>query len=119
MVKTKCLIQALVVLSLIMLCSSEARAAEAVKVYLEMTSTTATMWPTYQDGDYLRGRAIFLDANNELATTFDGKPIADAQLVLKSSIGATLFSSQPAKNLNLDDADWEAEASSISLGLKV
>ncbi|MCX8043326.1 MAG: hypothetical protein N3B18_04285, partial [Desulfobacterota bacterium] len=94
---------------------SVAKAADAVSLYLELSSTTATIWPG-GGSDYVRGRVILLDANSDLATTFAGRPIADCQLVFQSQrFGSDVrFSFQPATDVELTGSDWEAAAESVS-----
>jgi len=92
-----------------------AQAADAVRLYLELSSTTATIWPG-GGTEYIRGRVMLLDANNELATTFAGRPITDCQLLFQSQrFGSQAqFSFQPATDLDLSGTDWESGAESVS-----
>ncbi len=110
------------VFAAIMFFSSVAvHAGEAVRVYLELTDNTAMVWPVDQGKNYLRGRVVLLDASNELATTFSGLPISDAQLILKSNnYGSSVrFSTTPATDLDLADSDWESAAESVTIPLVV
>lgn len=90
-------------------------AADAVRIYLELSGKTATAWPG-GGTDYLRGRVVLLDANNELATTFGGKSITDTQLLFQSNrFGADVyFSTRPSTDLDLT-GDWETGAESLAV----
>jgi hypothetical protein len=104
----------IVLLSLILLlaCGS-AYAAEVVKLYLELSSDKATVWPVDQDRDYLRGRVVLLDANNELGTTFNGVAVNQAQVIISSANfgSAALFSDEASTKLTFAASDWDATGS--------
>ena len=69
------------VLMLFAVAGSNAFAANATTVYLELTKQTTSPY----DADPIRGRATFIDAAGKLATTFNDLPIADASLVITST----------------------------------
>ncbi len=98
-------------------------ASDAVRIYLELSSPASTVLPYPQGQDYLRCRAVFLDADNELATTFDGAPIADSELILSSSFGDKVrFSTEPAttsaSQLSSNTGLWKTAANSVSVDLE-
>ncbi|MCP4629309.1 MAG: hypothetical protein GY850_38265, partial [bacterium] len=100
------------------------QADEAVRVYLELTADSTTLWPTLhwpaeEKKDYLRGRAVFLDGNGDLADSFNGKDISAAELLLESANYGSLvrFADKPATTTALVSGDWEPAASVVSLAL--
>ncbi len=94
---------------------------EAVRLYVELSSDTATLWPTEHVPvkDYLRGRIICLDGNNELATEFNGKSIDTADLILASeSYNADIiFAIKPATDLDVEDEFDEDNPGSVTTSL--
>lgn len=58
----------------------KASAGEAVRIIMELDTTTATALSSTP----LRGRIVPLDANNELATTFNGSDITEASIEFTS-----------------------------------
>ncbi len=119
MAHTKNLIK--LVLFISVFCFSQtAFAGEAVRLYLELSSSSATVLPYEQGQDYLRGRMLALDGDNELATTFGGLPLSSAQLVLQSSFGEKVrFAMQSAtvtaQTLAANAALWETAAETVSV----
>ncbi len=72
------------------ICASPATAGEAVTLFIESSTVTVMPFPLDRPGDdYPRLRAIALDADNEIAATFGGSPIADAALVVESQTFGT------------------------------
>ncbi len=112
-----CIISAFICFFLVLFCyAPRASAAEATRLYLELSSSSALMLPTSQGEDYLRGRVTLLDANNQLATTFNGAAIEDAEIVFQSAYGASAqFSLRPATDLDLSSSDWETAASTVTV----
>ena len=82
--KLKQSIMGMLLSAAIVCCAATAFAEDAVRIFLELSSTTATVWPGGSGKEYIRGRAVCLDANNELATTFAENSITSAQLVFAS-----------------------------------
>ena len=102
MKKTKIIINVIFFTVVLLYCQT-ARADDAIRVYFELSKDTTTLWPTehwpsYERKDYLRGRVIFLDKNNEVADSFAGKPITNSDLILESvNYGSeVLFSTRPS-----------------------
>lgn len=99
-------------------CVQTVQAAEAVRLYLELTDNETTMLPVEQGDDYLRGRVLILDGENNLATEFNGMPLESSELILRSSFGdAVRFSSDPATTMAAS-VNWESAVPSISFDVQ-
>lgn len=99
-------------------CAQTLQAAEAVRLYLELTDNETTILPVEQGADYLRGRVLILDGENNLATEFNGMPLESSELILRSSFGdAVRFSSDPATTVAAS-VNWETAATSLSFDVQ-
>ena len=94
-----------------LLWSVSAFAGSAVRLYVELSSDTAVVWPTEHipQKDYLRARVLCLDSNNELATEFNGAALSSADIIIASEEYSSdiQLALKPATALDLTSGDWE------------
>ncbi|MFC1592286.1 hypothetical protein ACFL43_07150, partial [Thermodesulfobacteriota bacterium] len=101
-----------------------AAAGEAVRVYIELDKTSVsasskhvTAVTAVSSGAIIRGRVLLLDANDELATTFNGASIADGTLEIQSTYQDDVnFSTDPVTT-ETADLSWEAAAEKVSINI--
>ncbi|MEI6128264.1 MAG: hypothetical protein WCQ99_17085, partial [Pseudomonadota bacterium] len=110
-----------ILLSATIVCfAATAFASDAVRLFLELSSTTATVWPGGSGKEYIRGRVVCLDESNDLATTFAASSITSSQLVFESkNFGSNArFSILPSTELTLAGDDWKPASQTVSVPLE-
>ena len=91
-------------ITVFVLSSGDAGAADAVTVYVEPASADYVLYqpmPIY-------ARVLFLDAAGQLATTFGGAQIGDSVLELKSANFSSAIAFNPASPININNDGYQA-----------